>query len=139
MPVKCQRCGAENPAAARFCMSCGNALPVAAEVPAAPIESAAPDEPGKPAATSGVPAGPDAPRTAPLPAQFSRRPVDPGELPPTHPEWKMSPAGPLPDPPKRRIWLWVLGGIGAIILLCVVLTIISSLAVGTDLGAPTGQ
>jgi hypothetical protein len=31
----------------------------------------------------------------------------------------MSPAGPLPEPPKRRTWLWVLLGIiGACILLC---------------------
>jgi hypothetical protein len=31
----------------------------------------------------------------------------------------MSPAGPLPEPPRRRTWLWiVLGVIGACVLLC---------------------
>lgn len=134
MPVKCQRCGAENPAAARFCMSCGNALPAADEAPSAVAEPARPAG-GAPAdAPSPGPAVVETPRPAPLPAQFSRRPSDPGELPPTHPDWKMSSAGPLPDPPKRRVWLWVLGGIGAIILLCVVMTIISSMAV-----PPAGQ
>lgn len=130
MPVKCQRCGAENPASARFCMSCGNALPAAADAPAAPAGAAAPQEAGEAVATAPELAAAEPPRAVPLPAQFSRRPVDPGELPPTHPEWKMSSAGPLPDPPKRRIWLWVLGGIGAVILLCIVLSIVSSLALG---------
>ncbi len=51
----------------------------------------------------------------------------------------MSSPGPLPDPPKRRIWLWVLGGIGAVILLCVVMIIISSLAMGPTLDGPAGQ
>ena len=41
------------------------------------------------------------------------------ELPPTSPEWRMSPAGPLPEPPRRRTWLWiVLGIVGACLLLC---------------------
>jgi hypothetical protein len=31
----------------------------------------------------------------------------------------MSPAGPLPEPPRRRTWLWVLlGVIGVCVLLC---------------------
>ncbi|MDQ2674546.1 MAG: zinc ribbon domain-containing protein [Chloroflexota bacterium] len=136
MPVKCQRCGAENPAAARFCMSCGNALPDVDD--AAAPESAVPTATAPPAAPIPEPVVRDEPGLSPLPAQFSRRPTDPGELPPTHPDWRMSPAGPLPDPPKRRVWLWVLGGIGAVILLCVVMLIISSLAVGPGLEAPAG-
>ena len=43
----------------------------------------------------------------------------PSSLPPTAPEWRMSPAGPLPEPPRRRTWLWVLfGTIGILLLLC---------------------
>ncbi len=135
MPVKCQRCGAENPATARFCMSCGNALPVVHDVPGATAETAAPAVNVQPAAPPESAAPPPTP--APLPAQFSRRPADPNELPPTHPDWKMSPAGDLPDPPKRRIWLWVLGGIAAVLLLCVVMTILSSI-LGPGLDTPAG-
>ena len=51
----------------------------------------------------------------------------------------MSPAGPLPDPPKRRIWVWVLVGLGAVLLLCVVLTLISSLTLDPSLQQPAGQ
>ena len=45
--------------------------------------------------------------------------VTASEVPPTSPEWRMSPAGPLPEPPRRRTWLWVvLGIIGACVLIC---------------------
>ena len=42
------------------------------------------------------------------------------EVPPTAPEWRMSDAGPLPEPPRRRrTWLWVvLGVLGSCLLVC---------------------
>lgn len=40
-------------------------------------------------------------------------------VPPTAPEWRMSDPGPLPDPPRRRRWLWITAGIlGACVLIC---------------------
>lgn len=36
----------------------------------------------------------------------------------------MSPAGPLPDPPGRRRWVWiVLGILGACLLICVLIVV----------------
>jgi len=45
----------------------------------------------------------------------------PRETPPTAPEWRMSDAGPLPEPRRgRRKWLWfALAIIGACLLCCV--------------------
>ena len=54
------------------------------------------------------------------PSDQDPAPTDqPPSIAPTAPEWRMSPAGPLPEPPRRRTWLWVLlGTIGALLLLC---------------------
>jgi eukaryotic-like serine/threonine-protein kinase len=144
--VTCPHCGADNPAQARFCMSCGTALsapsvPAATgpSVPAATGEGTTGAAPaGEPGTRANPPSEPPAPRPSPLPAQFTSVRSAPSELPATHPEWKMSPAGPLPDPPKRRIWLWVLGGVGVLLLLCVVMTIVAGLAVDPSMQAPGG-
>ena len=46
-------------------------------------------------------------------------PRESSAVPPTAPEWRMSDPGPLPDPPRRRRWLWITAGIlGACVLLC---------------------
>lgn len=45
------------------------------------------------------------------------------DLPPTDPEWRMSPAGPLPERPRRKIWFWILVVIGVILLICVLIMI----------------
>ena len=65
---------------------------------------------------------------APEPAPAAGRTT----LPPTSPEWRMSPAGPLPEPPRRRRWIWiVLGILGACVVICVVLfVLVGSGAIG---------
>lgn len=110
--MRCPACGADNREGARFCDACGARMPEAAPVPAAP----APEAPSPPDSVPTVVRIDAAP--PPIPA-FELPPVNPGDLPPTHPEWRMSPAGPLPDPPKRRIWLWIVGGL----LFCVAMFI----------------
>ncbi len=49
-------------------------------------------------------------------------------MPATAPEWRMSDAGPLPVPSRRRrTWLWILLGIlGTCLLICVALFIWSN-------------
>lgn len=154
MPVTCSRCGAENPAAARYCMSCANPLPVSETAPAAgtgageadatapPATAATASVGSPPADTDAFPGRAAAPRPQPgssgLPPQFRSLRAAPSHVPPTDPEWRMSPAGPLPDPPKRRIWVWVLVAVGAVLLLCVVLTLIGSLVGNPNLQAPAG-
>jgi hypothetical protein len=128
--VTCQNCGNENPEGSRFCSNCGTRL-VAPDPPASPQPGRS--EPGDgehgPAA---VPAPP-----APPPTAFARPIRDTGpsaatELPPTHPEWRMSSAGPLPDPPRRRRWLWiVLGLIGFCVLVCALIVLWGS-TIGAD-------
>lgn len=68
---------------------------------------------------------------APPPPQQSW-PSDPAALPPTAPEWRMSDPGPLPEPRRRRTWLWiVLGTLGACVVLCVGLfVLVGSGAIG---------
>jgi hypothetical protein len=49
------------------------------------------------------------------------------------PEWRMSDAGPLPEPVRRRrTWLWVLIGIVGVILLACCLAIIWANTIGED-------
>jgi hypothetical protein len=74
---------------------------------------------GTPPASEPPPPEPPTPWTPPI--------ISPSELPPTAPEWKMSSAGPLPEPPKRRRWLWILLIIIVVILiLCCVAIILGS-------------
>ncbi len=95
--IVCPNCGNANPDGSRFCANCGADLTGAGRTPPTPRE----------------PPRPEAPST-----------VDRRDLPPTSPEWRMSPAGPLPEPPRRRRWLWiVLGIVGACLLLCCLLLV----------------
>lgn len=109
----CPACGADNREGARFCDACGDRLP---ESPAR-LAIPAPAEPVVPAEAPAVVRIDAAPPPVP---SFELPPERPGELPPTHPEWRMSPAGPLPEQPRRRIWLWVVGGL----LFCVAMFVL---------------
>ena len=87
--ITCPNCGATNPDDSRFCANCGADL------------------------TGSGRAGPPTP--VPPPADEAEL----SAIPPTSPEWRMSPAGPLPEQPRRRRWLWiVLGIVGACLLIC---------------------
>lgn len=105
--MRCPGCGADNRDGARFCDACGARM---AEAPA-PAAAPAPVAEGPAVVRIDTP-------PPPIPA-FELPPVNPGDLPPTHPEWRMSPAGPLPEQPKRRLWLWIVGGL----LFCVAMFI----------------
>jgi hypothetical protein len=49
------------------------------------------------------------------------------------PEWRMSDAGPLPEPVRRRrTWLWVLIGIVGVILLACCLALVWANTIGED-------
>ena len=54
------------------------------------------------------------------------RPADPTELSPSHPEWRMSPAGPLPEQPRRRWVVWLGAALGACLFVCVAAWILGS-------------
>ena len=110
--MTCPVCGADNRAGAKFCNECGT--PLAAE-------SARADAPEEPAADTVVRV--DAP-PPPVPAFAALPPRDPSELPPTHPEWRMSSAGPLPDPPKRRLWLWIVGALISCLVLFLLMNVL---------------
>jgi hypothetical protein len=80
-----------------------------------------PHEPAHVAPPESEPPPPEPPTTWKPPI------IPPSELPPTSPDWKMSSAGPLPEPPKRRKWLWILLIIiVAILILCCVAIILGS-------------
>lgn len=108
-------------------MECGTRL-----VPDEGLAGTAAADPTSSATATPIPAAP-APEIVPpsppspaLPREFRRFDqvrVGPNELPPTDPEWRMSPIGPLPEQPRRRWLPWVIGAVGACVLLCVVLTV----------------
>ncbi|MCC6314395.1 MAG: zinc ribbon domain-containing protein [Thermomicrobiales bacterium] len=108
-PMRCARCGTENPESSRFCMECG--APLTAE------------EPHRPAPQEEPPASRPFTMPPPLEPSLASSGRPPSDLPPTHPDWRMSSAGPLPDRPRRRIWFWVLGIIGGCLLVCVLLVL----------------
>lgn len=133
--IVCPTCGNENPEGSRFCSNCGTALtrPDAAEADASATAADEPDQtdpdrsvrPGR----VSVPPMPE-PRTWTAPA--TRPPHDAGGVPATAPEWKMSDAGPLPEPRGRRRGLWVIVGIlGACLMVCVGLTVWGNTDSGT--------
>lgn len=134
--IVCDQCGHRNEAGSRFCSNCGHRL-VAGDEPLPSVEQGTPSsQPDVVPTVSGLPpqmAAPPVPprRVEPLPA--SRGPST-GDLAPTDPEWRMSSAGPLPDPPRRRRWLWILLAIvGACVLVCVGVSIFFSTETGSRL------
>lgn len=141
--IVCDRCGHENEAGSRFCSNCGNRLAATDAQPTAATEpsTSAAAAPTNAASTQPPPTAPD-PSPSRLPPSIppplfptATPPTGPGrDLPASHPEWRMSSAGPLPDPPRRRRWIWiVLGLLGACVIACVALTIFLSTDRGTRL------
>ena len=122
--IRCARCGTENPEGSRFCAQCGNQLATLEPEPAPPPVTSAPSPPPSSNEPPGV--GPVTGESVP------RRAADPSALPPTAPEWRMSDAGPLPEPRGRRKWLWIaLGVSGACLLICI-LVVIWANTIGAD-------
>lgn len=107
----CPACGAENRAGAKFCNECGAPL-IEAAVPRIAVPP--PDPAFVPVDVSSLP----------LPSLESMPPRDPSELPATHPEWRMSSAGPLPEQPKRRLWLWIGGGLLACVVMFLIMNVL---------------
>ncbi len=107
--MNCPNCGHENQEGDKFCASCGTRLRDDLDIPRQYTS-----EPES--ARSG---------TTPTQAQHSIPESS------TDPEWRMSSLPPA-EPPKRRIWIWVLVGI---LLFCVLLVC----GLGVFLTTGTGQ
>jgi hypothetical protein len=108
-------------------MNCGADLTAVAPSPPPSTPEPEKEEGAKPHVPVHV-APPESAGTASEPPSTWKPPIiPPSELPPTSPDWKMSSAGPLPEPPKRRKWLWILLIIIVVILiLCCVAIILGS-------------
>jgi hypothetical protein len=123
--ITCPNCGTANESNNRFCMECGADLSSLAPSTGTPSGDQARDSPAAPPSTSPPsgfePAQPWAgsarARTGPLP---------------TDPDWKMSDPGPLPEPKRRRGWLWVVVGLVAALLLCCCLFFVYINTIGED-------
>lgn len=135
--MTCPNCQTVNPPASRFCMECGTRLAIGEGVPTAiPSEAAARTEPASDeAAQVSLPTTEPPPRpggaasAGPPPSAVdgaAMRRASPAELPATHPEWRMSSAGPLPEQPRRRWVVWLAAALGVCLLLCVGLVVWSS-------------
>lgn len=135
--IVCDRCGHENEAENRFCANCGNRLvkeAAAADAPAGAVPTSSWSPPEPRSSPEPAPRAPIPSPISPPPAFRSQTGGDSRELPPSHPEWRMSSAGPLPDPPRRRRWIWiVLGLLGACVIACVAIFIFFSTETGTRL------
>lgn len=107
--MNCPNCGHENSQHDRFCANCGTRLRTEPEIPRQFVPESQPDV-----------------GTRSTPTPIEPIPDDPGD-----PEWRMS-SLPPEEPPKRRVWLWVLVGL---ILLCVLLIC----GLGIFLTTGTGQ
>lgn len=136
--IVCPRCGNENLEGSKFCSNCGNSLTVV-ERPAVKDESIGdlPEPPDlAPSSPSPSRAEAQVPPPIPAPRAWSPRPSaarnEASVLPATAPEWRMSDAGPLPEPRRRRTWLWIVVGLlGACLLICVGLIIWGNTESGT--------
>jgi hypothetical protein len=110
---RCSSCGTDNLDRSRFCEQCGSKLPD--PVAAAVIESpAAPD----PEAEARARAEARERAAAGLPPTFMPPPVQPSFAPSSG--WKTDDIVDEPKKKKRRIFLWVLGGI---LLLCILVCV----------------
>ncbi len=118
-------------------MECGTRLAVAERpagedrAPVSPPAAAIPVQPGAAVLPESGRAGrPHAEKggagTADDSGPLPQRPVNPVELPASHPEWRMSPAGPLPEQPRRRWVVWIIGSLGVCLVLCVTLWVLGS-------------
>lgn len=108
--MQCPQCGHENNEGDSFCANCGARLQSGLTIPRqfeTPERSSPPQSPPPPPVSS-----------EPIPDD------------PHDPEWRMS-SLPEPEPPKRRTWLWVLGGI---LIFCVLLFCGFSIFLATDTG-----
>lgn len=97
--MECPQCGHVNDEGDKFCSNCGARLSRETSIPR---QFQPPERPAIGPAAS----------TPPTVSPTDPRPEDPRD-----PNWRMSPL-PEEEPPKRRTWLWVLGGL---ILFCVLL------------------
>lgn len=139
--IVCPSCGTENAAGSNFCSNCGTKLNVAPPTEAlsptgddgsdsaSPTDGTIDDAPPAneaQAIPSERPAS-SLPPQRPMPPPVSLPPRDHSGLPATAPEWRMSSAGPLPEPRGRRRWLWItLGILGACLLVCIVAVTLAS-------------
>lgn len=98
--MNCPECGHENQDGDTYCASCGARLQPRFRMPEQFVPEGQEDEAQPTAPVSATPARPE-----------------PVTDDPADPEWRMS-SLPPEEPPKRRMWLWVLGGI---LLFCVLL------------------
>lgn len=105
--MECPQCGHVNSEDDRFCSNCGTRLEGDSSIPRQ-YEPSQRD---------------DTPPQATVPPE--RVPEDS-----TDPEWRMS-SLPPEEPPKRRTWLWVLGGI---LIFCVLLVCAFSIFLTTGPG-----
>jgi hypothetical protein len=106
--IRCPNCGNENPPGSRFCANCGRRLPEPPPLEPTPVEQTA---------VEPTPAPANAP-----PAALAAPPISPTDLPPTHPDWRMSPPEPYLPQRGRRTWLWIVFGIiGACLVICLAL------------------
>ncbi|HET7094425.1 MAG TPA: zinc ribbon domain-containing protein [Thermomicrobiales bacterium] len=100
--IRCPNCGNENPPGSRFCANCGRRLPEPAALEAPPEAAPAPS----------------------APPETMTPPINPTDLPPTHPEWRMSPPEPYVPQRRRRTWLWiVIGIIAACLVVCLAVVV----------------
>lgn len=109
--IACPNCGWSNEEGSRFCENCGADLRSLAQP--SPPQGVAEPTPAQPNLGPAVPPPPVTPAPPP------QRPFGPSEIPPTSPEWRMSPLPPEELPPKRRrTWLWVLLGLVIALIVC---------------------
>ncbi len=111
--IACPNCGWSNEEGSRFCEHCGADLRSLAQP--SPPQAVTGPTPVQPSPGPGAPPPPVAPAPPP------QRPLGPSEIPPTSPEWRMSPLPPEELPPKRRrTWLWIVLGLFIALILCCV-------------------
>lgn len=108
--MQCPQCGHLNNDGDKFCSNCGSPLRAGSSIP--------PQYQPPQREAEAAPPPPRQPVTQDIPD-------DPGD-----PEWRMS-SLPEPEPPRRRTWLWVLGGL---LIFCVLLFCGFSVFLMTDTG-----
>lgn len=110
--MQCPQCGENVNEGDRFCASCGTRLDTSGGIPRQFEPTRSPDDAMQPIQDRPTP-------------EREPAPEDPAD-----PEWRMSS---LPDegPPKRRRWLWIVGGL---LIFCVLLVCAFAIFLMTDPG-----